>query len=348
MAVAASIVFSAAPGSDLIIAASGTTSLYSGSGFDSLYGVAGDFIDDSLSGSDLLVAGAGVETIDGLGADTIVAGTGNDFISSSGAGTNNLLEINAGFGNTTLASSSGSAGENIAFGTGIEPGSLAISAEQTGSTGNLSRDLSLVFADGSSSLVAQNGLFPNSIGNITFTDTGAETFDQLMRLDGPGTQSITVEGTAETLSTSDNQFIASAASSGIFAFGNNDTLGSPSSINGGVYVYGNADSVYSSGAGGVWLGGSNDLFSNSGQDVETTLAGANDSFVGSGGDLITVQNSSATVIETVEPGAPTIINAFVSYTLPTSVQELDLAAASLVGSSNTKAVHCWLIWISTR
>jgi Ca2+-binding RTX toxin-like protein len=320
------------PGSDLIYGGTGVDSLFAGIGFDSLYGTAGSNVVDTLGGYDLLVAGSGTESLSGIGADTLVAGNGADSLDNVAPSGSSLFEVNAGFGQVTIGSGT-SNGENILFGTGIEPSSFTITAEQTGSTFNENQDLSLVLADGSSGITIPGGIFPGVIGAVNFADTGSESLAQLVNLDGPGTVLFSYFGSQEVFSTGNDQSMSEDNSVGaVFAFGNNDTVAT--STNGApIYAYGSGDSITGT---QVWLGGNGDVLT---FGANATVVGSNDTIDSSGsGNLYIEPGSSGTSI-VQSPGAPSpTIYSDISFTLPANVQVLVLNSgfSDLSGSSNAQ------------
>jgi len=328
------------PGSDVIYGGTGTDSIYGGTGFDSLYGTAGSNVIDSLGGFDLLVGGSGAETLSGTGLDTIVAGSGPDLLDNTGgaatppgAGQSGLYQFNLGFGQDTIGivnnySSSPSMDDNLYFGTGIEPGSLTISA-QSGPGGAIENAFQLVLTDGAGSIDIPGAVFPGVIGSVTFADTGSETFTQLMNADGPGTVTIPWLSTYNFVVSSGNSQSVTAGfnNQGIFAYGNNDTLASTLSS---IYAYGDANTI--SGAGfQVYALGSGDLIT-AGTSESATLFGANDTLVGAGSNAITVYQAS-TVIQESAGSTGNSVASYISYTLPANVQSLRLAGGvdSLMG-----------------
>jgi trimeric autotransporter adhesin len=333
------------PGSDVIYAGTGTDSLYAGRGFDSLYGAAGSIIQDSVGGYDLLVAGAGAETLSGLGADTFVAGTGaNLLLDTATTGTAGTFECNSGFGQDTI-STNGATGENLVFGAGIAPSNLQITAS-AGASG-----LQLVINDGTGSITIP-AFSQTTFGTITFASSGQESLAQLMTLDGPALDVVQVPGQGdEILSAGDSLAInADSSNYALYAYGSNDLIVTSSQAD-QLYAYGNSDTLTASGnSDGVFTYGNNDsisvtqgsLLAQGGADsidigagYAVTLVGANSTVSGSGSNEFYVYQSP-TVIQESAGATSNRIDSYVSYTLPANVQILALHGNSLAASSNSQ------------
>ena len=303
----------------------------SGSGFDTIYGGGGSLISDSLSGHDLLVAEGGTESLSGSGSDTLVAGSGStDMFFGTGTGASGIYEVNPGFGHTTIGTGSSSV-DNLLFGSGLEPDDFTISLEQTGHTGNLSEDFSLVLTDGAASIVLPGGMIPGTIASVDFADTGPESLAQLVSQDGIGTTVVSGTDGAPLLFSTDSgeDLSASDTLQGVYAFGNDDTLYSMPETGPQVDAYGDDDTITGT---RIWAGGSGDSITPF-SEANVTLAGANDTVSGAYGGLFVNYNSSNVI--SVTPGSTgNEISSYVSYTLPQSVQTLGLYADSLTGTSN--------------
>jgi trimeric autotransporter adhesin len=320
------------PGSDVIYAGTGTDSIYAGTGFDSIYGGSGDLLVDNSSGYDLIVAGGGPESISGMGQDTLVADTGADLLDyAAGPSATSLAEFNSGFGHDTIGAV-GSNGVNLLFGTGIEPGNLSITA-QVG-TGNVQTALQLVINDGSGSIIVPGGLYPGTIGTITFADTGPESLTQLMNLDGPGTITIPYSSNDYVVSTGNGHSITTDSGNvAVYAYGSSDSISGTATF-GNLYAFGNNDTISTVSNVNVLAQGNSDLITLGVAGV-ATLVGGTETVVGAGSNYYVVDQSS-TVIQEAAGATGDSIDAYASYSLPTNVQALTLYGDSLTASSNSQ------------
>src|SRR6185437_4118438 len=82
---------------NLVSAGTGVATLYGGAGYAVLQ--------DSLSGSDVLVAGEGNNELYGIGDDTLIAGSGIDLLSGSG---DNTYILSSDGGEAEIANAGGS------------------------------------------------------------------------------------------------------------------------------------------------------------------------------------------------------------------------------------------------
>ena len=226
-------------------AGSGTTSILSGAGQSTVYGVSGSQITDSVGGgNDLLVAGAGAETLTGFGSDTLVAGSGSDLFVASGAANSQstaTYQFNAGFGHVSIVGSQ--YGETVKFGTGIALSGFGLASMQLEGSGPNPNDLLMVLNYGTGSVSIDDAINPGHLPNIVLADTGPVSLAQLMN--AGGTQNTLFQGpwsTTSLLSTGDRQTIASGTQlATAFVFGNSDVINAQNITS--VYGFGDADTL---------------------------------------------------------------------------------------------------------
>jgi Ca2+-binding RTX toxin-like protein len=290
-----------------------------------IYGGSGSDVIDGGVGSDLLIAGSGANTLVALGADTLVAGSGTDYL--VGSSTNlSQFDFNAGFGQSTINSSS--LGENLNFGTGIEPTSFTVSATSAHA---------LILTLGTESIVINQGLEPGTIPALTFADTGTESLAQLMQSDAPAVQTITGGGGSNIILVAGNSqnVAATASTNGVYIWGNSDSV----SANLGeteFNVYGNNDTV-SALAPFLYASGSGDVITINANGVgrTSTIAGANDTVSVYGGGSIQVNQSANVQFDSLGGSVSSEVN----FTLPTNATALSLNSGfdGLVGTGNAGA-----------
>jgi Ca2+-binding RTX toxin-like protein len=327
------------PGSDVIYAGTGVDSVYSGYGFDTLVGASGDTLNDHVSGSDVLTAGAGPETLTGFGADTLNAGSGPDLLDQYGTAPASMTYgFAAGFGADTLGNGS-SSNDILSFASGIAPSALTVSASLVGNADTLN-DVGLVLTDGGGSITIAGGFVPGTIAAVNFADSGAGTLAQFMNANAPASMTVTDNFNAkEVISSGNGQSITHGDVGGdIFAFGNSDTVTDPygAGLAAEIFAYGNNDTVT---AGSVWAGGSNDSINLVGNQINilgATLVGGNDTLTMATGGYDNIVIHQASSVIQVAPGANDSIDSFASYTLPANILALTLdgAVGGLSASSN--------------
>lgn len=330
------------PGTDVLYAGTGQSTLIGGSGVDTLFGSSGALLEDYVGGSDLLVAGAGPETLGGTGSDTLIAGSGadllynvNDYFITNGKPTPTVFEINAGFGQITIGGGQTPANEeNIYFGPGIDPGNLTLSVVL--GTPRDPDEPELLITDGSGSVLLPGAFTPGMIASLNFADTGSETVAQLMAADDPGTVTLAgSSGESYMVSAGDGQ-TAVASTTYIFALGNQDTIGAGSYI----YAYGNNDTIDGTAAVALYLSGNGDSVT-IGSSQFVSLIGGNTTVNAAGNEDGFLVEQTSDVINVATAGNPltnqsNFVSSYVSYTLPTNVQVLTLLADSLLGASNSQ------------
>jgi Ca2+-binding RTX toxin-like protein len=287
-----------------------------------IYGGTGTELLYGGPGTDLIYGGSGVDSLyGGTGYDTLVAGTGTDSFLSTGTSSTPVFQFNSGFTQDSIGADF--VNETINFGTGITPSSFVASASIVG--GN---NLDLLLTDGSDSILVNDGLLPGTIGTLNFASSGAESLAQLMTADGPGTQLLTYEGNPLLLVSSNSLNLAATGSYELFdVYGSADTL-SDTYYGGTFDVYGNSDVM--SGSNNVNVSGNSDIATMVGGDI--TVSGANDT-IDASGSSITV-DSSSTVIQG-SAGAGNIVYAYTQYTLPASSTSLYVEAGGIAASSNS-------------
>ena len=317
-------------GTDVLYAGDGGTSaapttVNGGTGVATLNGGAGpSVLQDTASGADLLVSGSANDTLFGTGNDTLIAGTGDDELAQV-AGTA-TFQFNAGFGNDTVfgPDAFGAGGvDNLVFGPGIAASDFTASA-----TFDANGRPSLVLSGDGGSVAVAGGLVPGVIGSITFLDPSTRTLTQLIQQDGVdstqqvGTSFDPLTGTivADNLVLNVDYGASLAGSAGldtISAWGDNDVLAS--GRNGAV----------------IEAGGNNAFVTGSSVADVLGAIGHNDTLDGGTGQELFQISDASTVIQDTQKATSDTLQSWVSYTLPSTIQILELEGdAALVGAGN--------------
>jgi len=319
-------------GTDIIQGGSGTDVLYAGdggtsaapttvnggSGVATLYGGAGPSqLQDSASGSDLIVGGSANDTLIGTGNDTLIAGTGDDALSAlSGSVT---FQFNQGFGNDTVYGATGA--NSLIFGFGMQASDFTVSA-----TLGTNDSAALVLSGDGGSVTVDGGFNPGAIGNITFLDRSTLSLQQLMR------QSTAVPFTL-------------AGSNGDLIFDTADR----SSISGGagadtISAWGNHD-VLTAGSGGTLIyseGGHDSLVGGSGNDTLEALSGNDTLVAGTGNDVLVAGPGNNMLVFNPGFGQDILTLASGNQTLQFGggISESDLSVSfALVSGTPTLQIH---------
>ncbi len=318
-------------GADVIYAGTGGNTIYAGNGLDTIYGNTNAVISDTLGGSDLLVAGAGAETLTGFGADTLESGSGNALLEGDGLRGPIQYVINPGFGQVSLGAAYRYNIENIDFAAGISESNLTVGV-------TLADDVNsptLLLTSGTGTAQVAQAFQPGDIGTITFAGANPESFAQFMNASGLGTVTVHGASSDDIVSTGDGQAIPRSDSlvADVYAFGNGDSV---TGTNEDVYAYGNAATIT---GGNTWAEGNADQINANGSWV--WVAGANDTIVASasGGTFsLTTPQAATTVIQAAAGLSGVQIQSDVSYALPSNVQSLtlNLGYDSLTASSNAQ------------
>ena len=143
---------------DLLIASGNGNSMDGGAGNDVLIGLSGNDLLQGGSGDDELRAGAGNDTLEGdAGRDRLQGGAGND-----------TYIYRIGDGIDRIGDSGGDTGDMIAFGSGITPASLVLTASSHG------EEVVVTFAGGNAgdAIILSGQLFAQQAGidGFTFAD----------------------------------------------------------------------------------------------------------------------------------------------------------------------------------
>ena len=308
-------------GVDVLYAGNGGTDanpnvVTAGTGTATLYGGAGaSVLNDSVSGTDLLVAGSGDTSLYGVGSDTLVAGSGSDYLSGTG---NDTYIFGADSGADEVANTG--AADVIQFSADVASNEVTF-APDIGSGGQTS----LIMDDGGGSITVDNGLSSGSIAAVSFSGSSPLSLAQAI-------QQAAAAGNAvnSVISGTNGNLIFDAASGDSVTGGSGqDTLS----------TWGNGDSVVA-GSGGnlVYAEGTGDIVrGGSGNDTLDAI-GAHTTLVGGTGNALFNINDTSDVVSVAGDGGHDSIVSSVSYTLPTHVDTLTLSGtANLSATGNNDA-----------
>jgi len=296
-------------GDDTIIGNSAVNVLTGGAGSDSLYG---------YSGNDILSGGDGEDTLSGSsGNDTLYGGDENDTL-NGGSGTDKLY---GGNGNDTL---SGSTGDDVFYG---DDGNDTLS----GGDGNDSSDGGT--GDDTINGNSGNDTLNGKWGNDTLD--GGEGSDSM--LGGSGDDLYYVDSTGDSVSEADD-----SGTDRVNTYINNYSL--PGNVE-NLYMYGTAVTGYGNALDNIVSGtdGDNYLYGYAGNDTLHGYAGTDflngmtgdDAMYGFAGNDTYVVNSSGDVVSESFGSGTDTVNAYISYTLPDSIEQLYLLGSAPNGYGNS-------------
>jgi trimeric autotransporter adhesin len=253
------------------------------------------------SGVDTLVAGSGLATLaGGAGNDTFVVNSASDVVTDTSATTSNTLQ------------------SSVSFTLPMNVNALLLTATGLVGTANTANAQLTANATGSDTLVA-------GLGSDTLI-SGASGTDSLVG--GSGNDVFVVNNAADTVT--DTSTTASNTLQSSVSF----TL--PMNVNallltatGLVGTANTANAQLTANATG-----SDTLVAGLGNDTLVSGASGTDGLVGGSGNDLFVVNTAADTVTDTSTTASNTLQASVSFTLPTNVNSLTLAAAGLVGTAN--------------
>ncbi len=265
-------------GTDVLCAGDGGTDgaptyVIAGTGVATLYGGAGvDVLQDSIGGSDLVVAGTGDDTLLGTGNDTLVAGSGNDdLVGDSGPQT---YSFGSDFGDDEIFNPG--AGSTLEFSSGVSTSDLTVTAALTDFGG------AALEIDGNGGAVLVDGAPGSVISNVNFADSGPMSLAQLVAADGVGQTLAGANGDLIFDVDNGHSIIGGLGSDTISAWGDTDTLTAGSG----------GDVIYARGANDLVQGGSgNDLL---------VAGGVGDTLIGGTGRDTLVAGPGTALLEGVD------------------------------------------------
>lgn len=243
------------------------------------------------SGNDTLIAGSGADTlVAGSGIDTLIAGSGNDVLQGRAGDT---YELDSGFGNTKIETTSGSA--VLRFGSGISANdlTLGITIDDAGAA-------ALTISDGSGTATVSGG-FTGSISSFHFANGDNLSLAQLLHTGTVISDSITGSVGDAVLTVGSNESIAGGfGNDTIIAIGSNDTLAAGTG-NQDLLAFGD-DNILTAGVG-------DDSLYGAGQD-DVLATGTGNTAIRVGGTPATysiAQGGTTTLDSTGANGAQTVL-----------------------------------------
>jgi Ca2+-binding RTX toxin-like protein len=306
-------------GTDVLYAGDGGTNgspsyVMGGPGVATLYGGAGaSVLTDNLSGSDVLEAGSGDSTLNGVGQDTLIAGSGDDYL-AGGPNSTYIFGSNSG---VDQVADDGT--ETIEFASSAS-GDLSLSAVLDSSGVG-----SLEINDGDDFITLDGALGGANIASVDFQGSQSMSFAQLIQEEAS-------DGSATALT------VAGSEGNFIFDVGTADALTGGSGVD-TMSAWGDNDTL-SAGSGGaeILAEGTDDLVTGSSASDTLDAAAAGTTLVGGSGNEVFEVSDPTDVVEAQADANSNQIYSSASYTLPINVDILTLTGtADLSATGNSDA-----------